>query len=151
MISSKTLLLSALLLIIAAFSIMNGTAMFFMPRVWFFDLVPGVPETGAFNAHLVQDGGTFYLAIGTGLVIAARDPARHIAAVIVAAIANAMHSILHLYSHAAGLLSLDHLGTEFSGIYLPTIALIAIAAWIAWQPNLSPGPSPLNSGRQTMN
>jgi hypothetical protein len=38
-----------------------------------------------------------------------------------------MHSILHLYSHAAGLLSLEHLGTEAAGIYLPTIALIAIA------------------------
>jgi hypothetical protein len=38
-----------------------------------------------------------------------------------------MHSILHLYSHAAGLLSLEHLGTEIVGIYIPTLVLIAIA------------------------
>jgi hypothetical protein len=47
--------------------------------------------------------------------------------VIVAAIANLFHSILHLYSHEAGLLSLEHLGTEISGIYVPTMLLIAIA------------------------
>ena len=59
--------------------------------------------------------------MGVGLLIAGFDPRRHVAAVIVAAIANLFHSILHLYSHEAGLLSLQHLGTEVLGIYLPTL------------------------------
>ncbi|HXN87465.1 MAG TPA: hypothetical protein VN867_15430 [Candidatus Binataceae bacterium] len=120
-------LIRVLLLILGAISLINGIAMFFAPSVWFFRLVPGVPETGPFNAHLVADSGTFFIAVGIGLLIAASDPTRHVAVVIVAAVANLMHSILHLYSHAAGLLSLKHLGTEIAGIYLPTIALIAIA------------------------
>ncbi len=81
-------------------------------------MVPGVPETGPFNAHLVADSGTFFIAVGVGLLIAGFDPRRHVAAVVVAAIANLFHSILHIYSHEAGLLSLDHLGTEVVGIYL---------------------------------
>lgn len=120
-------LIRVLLWILGATSLINGIAMFFAPSAWFFRLVPGVPETGPFNAHLVADGGTFFIAIGIGLLIAGSDPARHVAVVIVAAIANLMHSILHLYSHAAGLLSLEHLGTEIAGIYIPTLVLIAIA------------------------
>src|SRR5205823_3521449 len=97
------------------------------PSTWFFKMVPGVPETGPFNAHLVADSGTFFIAVGVGLLIAGFDPRRHVATVLVAAIANLFHSILHIYSHEAGLLSLEHLGTEVTGIYLPTLLLIAIA------------------------
>ncbi len=149
---SKSPIVSTLLWILAVFSIGNGIAMFFFPHAWFFDLVPGVPETGSFNAHLVQDGGTFNLAIGVGLVLAARNPLRHAAAVIVAAIASAMHSILHLYSHAAGILSLDHLGTEIGGIYLPTLVLIAIAAWAMRRPEaLTPPLSAVHSAEASKN
>jgi uncharacterized membrane protein len=123
-----------LLWILGAVSLINGIEMFFAPSVWFFRLVPGVPETGPFNAHLVADSGTFFIAVGVGLLIAGFDPRRHVAAVVVAAIANLFHSILHIYSHEAGLLSLDHLGTEVFGIYLPTLILIAIAIYLARRP-----------------
>jgi hypothetical protein len=62
-----------------------------------------------------------------GLVVAAMNPRRNAIAVAVAAIAGVMHSALHLYSHAAGLLSTEHLVTEVVGIYIPAILLIAIA------------------------
>jgi uncharacterized membrane protein len=116
--------------VLGATSLINGIAMFFAPSIWFFRLVPGVPETGPFNAHLVADSGTFFIAVGTGLLIAGFDPARHVAVVIVAAIANLFHSILHIYSHEAGLLSLAHLGTEVTGIYLPSLVLIALAVML---------------------
>ena len=118
----------AVLWILAAIDIVNGIEMFFFPSAWFFRLVPGVPETGPFNAHLVMDGGTFFLAVGVGLIFAALDPRRNAIAVLVAAVAGVMHSILHIYSHAAGLLSAKHLATEILGIYIPAIILIAITA-----------------------
>jgi hypothetical protein len=113
--------------IIAAMDIVNGIEMFFFSSAWFFRLVPGVTETGPFNAHLVMDGGTFFLAVGIGLVAAALDPRRNAIAVVVAAVAGTMHSVLHLYSHAAGILSLNHMVTEVLGIYVPAIVLIAIS------------------------
>jgi hypothetical protein len=123
-----------LLWIMAALDIVNGIEMFFFPSTWFFKLVPGVPETGPYNMHLVADGGTFFLAVGLGLVFAAIDPRPNAIAVVVAAIAGVMHSALHIYSHAAGLLSLEHLITEVLGIYIPTILLIAIAALLYRRP-----------------
>jgi hypothetical protein len=120
--------------IMAVLDIVNGIEMFFFPSAWFFKLVPGVPETGPYNMHLVADGGTFFLAIGVGLVFAAIHPRRNAIAVVVAALAGVLHSALHIFSHAAGLLSLEHLTTEVFGIYLPTILLIAIAAVLYKQP-----------------
>jgi hypothetical protein len=124
-----------LLWIMAAMDIVNGIAMFFFPSSWFFKLVPGVPETGAYNMHLVMDGGTFFLAVGVGLVAAALNPRRNAIAVAVAAIAGVMHSALHLYSHAAGLLSMEHLMTEVLGIYIPAILQIAITAILYSRPD----------------
>ncbi len=77
-----------LLWVLGGTSLINGIAMFFAPSVWFFRMVPGVPETGPFNAHLVADSGTFFIAVGVGLLIAGFDPKRNVAVVIVAAIAN---------------------------------------------------------------
>jgi predicted anti-sigma-YlaC factor YlaD len=116
-----------LLWIIAAMDIVNGIEMFFFPTAWFFRLVPGVTETGPFNGHLVMDGGTFFLAVGVGLVAAALNPRRNAIAVVIAAVAGVMHSILHLYSHAAGILSSEHMVTEVLGIYVPAVVLIVIA------------------------
>lgn len=118
--------ITALLWLFAITHIVNGIAMFFFPSTWFFKLVPGVPETGPFNAHLVCDGGTFYLAIGVGLVTAALDTYRNAIAIAIAAIAGIMHSILHIYSHATGLLSSEHLMTEVIGIYIPALALCTL-------------------------
>jgi hypothetical protein len=116
-----------LLWIIALMDVVTGIEMFFFPSAWFFRLVPGVTETGPFNAHLVMDGGTFFLAVGIGVAAAALDPRRNAIAVVVAAIAGTMHSVLHLYSHAAGILSSHHMVTEVLGIYVPAIVLIVIA------------------------
>jgi len=80
-----------LLWLLGAVSLVNGIEMFFAPSTWFFQMVPGVPETGPFNAHLVADGGTFFIAVGVGLLIAGADAKRHVAVVIVAAIANLFH------------------------------------------------------------
>jgi hypothetical protein len=122
--------IKALLWILAAITLINGVAMFFFPAAWFFRLVPGVPETGPYNMHLVMDSGTLYLGVGVGLVAAAIDPIRNAVAVLVAAVASTMHALLHLWSHAEGRLSWNAATTEIFGIYVPTIVLIALAIWL---------------------
>jgi len=119
-----------LLWILAALTLVNGVAMFFFPSAWFFRLVPGVPETGPYNMHLVMDSGTFYLGVGVGLVAAAIDPLRNAIAVIVAAVASTMHALLHLWSHAEGLLTWTAATTEICGIYIPTLVLIGLVIWL---------------------
>ena len=126
--TSASRAVSIIIFAIGAIYAVMGVVMLFDPSLWFFHLVPGVPETGPFNAHLVADAGTFFIAIGIGLLIAAGNPLRHVSAIVVAAVAGLLHAGLHIVSHADGALSLDHLTTETVGIYLPTIALIVIAA-----------------------
>jgi hypothetical protein len=129
--------MTSLLWILAAITFVNGVAMFFFPSAWFFKLVPGVPETGPYNMHLVMDSGTFFLGVGIGLAAAAIDPYRNAIAVVVAAIASTMHAALHLWSHAEGLLTWNAAATEIFGIYIPTVALIAIAIML-YRPTAQP-------------
>src|SRR5262249_16852495 len=119
--------ISILLWLLAAMYLANGIEMFFLPSTWFFPIVPGVPDTAPFNPHLLADSGTLHLAIAAGLVPAALHPQRHAVAVLIAAVASLMHAVLHIYSHAAGLLSSQHITTEIVGIYLPTIVLCVLA------------------------
>ncbi|MFZ1890518.1 MAG: hypothetical protein WAU33_21025 [Candidatus Binataceae bacterium] len=125
--TSSSRWIRAVLWILAAMYLVNGVAMFFFPSAWFFRLVPGVPETGPYNMHLVMDSGTFFLGVGVGLVAGAFAPHRNAIAAVIAAVASTMHSALHLWSHAIGLLSWHAATTEIFGIYIPTLALLAIA------------------------
>ncbi len=134
----------ALLWLLAAMYLANGIEMFFFPATWFFRLVPGVPETGAFNAHLVADSGTFFLGVAAGLVFAAIDPRRNAVAVLIAAIASLMHAILHIYSHEAGLLSYQHIVTEIVGIYIPT-AILCVLAFLLMRPAGESAPAALRT------
>ena len=129
--------MTSLLWILAAMTFVNGVSMFFFPAAWFFKLVPGVPETGPYNMHLVMDSGTFFLGVGIGLIAAAINPYRNAIAVVVAAIASTMHAALHLWSHAEGLLTWNAAATEIFGIYIPTLALIALAI-VLYRPSAQP-------------
>lgn len=141
--------ISVLLWFFAAMYLANGIEMFFVPGIWFFRLVPGVPETGPFNAHLVADSGTFYLGLAVGLVYAALDARRHAVAVAIAAVASVMHSALHIYSHEAGLLSYEHLFTEMVGIYVPTIVL-CVLAFILMRPQREAASGALRAAQETI-
>jgi hypothetical protein len=120
--------ITALLYWFGATYALNGLAMLFAPSLWFFTLVPGVPETGPFNAHLVADSGTFFIPLGIALLVAARKAERHPAG------ATVLHALLHLYSHEAGLLSYAHIATEIVGIYIPAVLLSTIAAALILKP-----------------
>src|SRR5713226_1806676 len=100
-----------ILVILGAITVLTGLEMLLAPAYWY-NSVPGVPETGPLNTHLVADAGTFNIPIGLGLILASRDPYRNVLVISIAAGAGLLHSLLHLYSHAAGLLSFDHLTTE---------------------------------------
>ena len=55
--------------IMAVFNSVNGLVMLFASSVWW-ESIPGVPDTGPFNPHFVQDVGAAFLV--TGLALAAR-------------------------------------------------------------------------------
>src|SRR5688572_20372376 len=96
----------------------------FVP-VWFFEKVGNFPP---FNRHYMGDAGTFLLAIGIGLLLAARDPMKHKLTVGVGLLASALHTLNHLYDAIIGGSSIAHAFTDLAPLVLFVIILAAAYA-----------------------
>lgn len=108
---------------------LNGLSMLLAPQGWY-QTLPGVSQTGPFNAHFVADIAAAYLAaaLAAGLLAWRGDPLL----VLPAAAFLLLHAGIHLadsfesgHSHGAALL------TELGGVYLP--ALLAVALALPWR------------------
>jgi len=107
---------------------LNGLAMLLTPYGWFVR-IPGVVETGPFNDHFVRDVGAAYLACAVGMALGARDLARHAGAVAVAATFQALHAAIHVITPFCGdSLPWPLLARDFSGVFLPTLLSVWVAA-----------------------
>jgi hypothetical protein len=109
----------------------NGLIMLAVPAPWY-ALVPGVVDTGPFNAHFVRDIGAAYLVCGAALVWFAMRPAARPAAQIGAAFL-AVHALTHLFDAATGREAAEQLLVNVPAVFLPP----ALAIWIAWSPFVS--------------
>jgi hypothetical protein len=113
-----------ILLVLGAGALANGLAMLLAPEPWFARIAA---DTGAFNSHLVRDVGGAYAATGIAALWAVRAPHWRAPLVAAAALFHGMHGAVHVFDVAAGLQPASHLLEDFPGVYLPTLALIAIA------------------------
>ena len=106
--------------------IANGLTMLAVPEAWY-DLVPGVPQTGPLNPHFVRDIGAAYVVAGGALVWFAIDRAARPAALAGAAFL-AIHAAIHVWDAAAGREHVHQLLVDLPAVFLPP----ALAIWIAW-------------------
>ena len=86
------------------FYALTGLLLIFAP-VWFYDNIGTFPP---YNRHYAGDTGTFVLAIGVMMLVAARQPAHHRGVILLAVIASWLHGANHLYDDfitQAGLVS----------------------------------------------
>ena len=91
---------TAVLWIIAVTTLANGAFMVLASETWW-GSVPGVADTGAFNAHFVRDVGAAYVAAGLGLGWFATRP-RERAAAFVALTFMGLHALFHAIEFAHG-------------------------------------------------
>jgi hypothetical protein len=92
---------------------------------WFFANVGNFPP---FNRHYMGDAGTFLLAIGVGLLLAARDPIKHKLTVGVGILASALHTLNHLYDAIIGGEGIMHWLTDLGPLVLFVIILVVAYA-----------------------
>jgi len=108
-----------------ALNVFVGAAALFAPA-WFFT---AIGDFAPFNRHYIGDVGAFVLALGVGLLLAARDPVRHRLVVGVAALGSGLHTSNHLYD--------DFLAGEWAGHFfsdtLPLLALAVLLAVVYWR------------------
>lgn len=77
--------------LVGFFDAAAGSALLFAPQ-WFYDTLATFPP---FNRHYAGDVGAFLLPIGIGLLVAARDPIRYHAILVLALVASWIHAANH--------------------------------------------------------
>jgi hypothetical protein len=99
--------------------VLTGLALLFLPQ-WFFQNIGPFPP---YNRHYESDAGSFILALGIGLVIAARDPARYRLLIAVVALGSLIHVFNHLYDDVQSGETLLHQITDLAPLVLFVLLL----------------------------
>jgi hypothetical protein len=105
---------------LAAVLIGNGLAML-CAGPWWYGVVPGVPETGPFNAHFVKDIGAAYVIAGVGFAAFAWRPAPMLPALAAATGFLTLHALVHVADAIASPSGVQDVVRDFPGVFLPAI------------------------------
>ena len=101
-----------------------GLAMLLAP-MWFFVTIGTFPP---FNRHYTGDMGAFQLALGAGLLVAARAPARQRLLIAVAAGGNLLHMLNHAYDALLSHALLSYWLADTGPLLVLTLALLLVSA-----------------------
>jgi hypothetical protein len=114
----------------------NGLFMLTDPAAWY-GVVPGVADTGPFNAHFVRDIGCAYAVAGGSLAALALD-ARARPAAFAGGLFLALHALVHVFDAIHG--------AEGRAHWIADVALVAAPAglvlWLGLPPPFKPGEYP---------
>jgi len=105
----------------------NAVWMLVNPMSWY-NVIPGVAETGYANAHFIRDIGCAYLATALSLFWLVECPKRAWPAALTGGGFLVMHALVHVSDAAAGREHAHQLLGELPTVFLPGILVI----WLAW-------------------
>ncbi len=109
-----------------------GLAMLLAP-MWFFVTIGTFPP---FNRHYTGDMGAFQLALGAGLLVAARTPARQRLLIASAAVGNLLHMLNHAYDALISRATLGYWLADTGPMLVLTLALLLVSAgWLGGATN----------------
>ncbi len=106
----------------------NGLFMLVAPQVWY-DLVPGVTDTGFFNQHFIRDIGLIQLFLGVAFGVGMVQPERRIALWAAATVWLCAHALFHFWEVAVGICSPAVIPRDFFAVTLPALLGMALTLW----------------------
>ncbi|RDJ27269.1 hypothetical protein DWF00_09870 [Bosea caraganae] len=106
----------------------NGLFMLIDPLTWY-ELVPGVTDTGFFNQHFIRDIGMIQLFLGVAFVLGMLVPERRIGLWAAATAWLSAHALFHFWEVAVGICSPSVLPRDFPAVTLPAILGIVLTLW----------------------
>lgn len=115
------------LIALALFYGLNGLWMLVAPDLWF-ATIPGVEETGPFNAHLVRDTGLGFIAAAAALCLLAVRPKEGRGYAVLACLFLLGHACLHLVEFLAHEMSVSSIARDTILILLPAAFLLVTTA-----------------------
>lgn len=107
----------------------NSVFQLIAPLAWY-DAVPGVALTGAYNPHFVRDIAMAYLVVVFGLGWFAWRPREGWPALVCAAAFLILHAAIHLGDGVCGSSPIKDFLRDFPGVFLPAL-LVGAMAWTA--------------------
>ncbi len=102
--------------------LLTGIALLFAP-VWFFQTIGHFPP---YNQHYEGDLGSFLLALGIGLLVAARAPGRHLWVIRVAALGSLVHVGNHIYDAIVNSAPMSEWLWEIGPLFMLGLVLIVV-------------------------
>jgi hypothetical protein len=124
--------MGSLFWIFAVLNVANGLWMLLAPESWYHHLPAGVPDTGPFNHHFVQDIGAAFLTIGVAFAVAAARPAYRRGVLLAAALFFTLHAVVHVADLCMGRLHGGHWLLDLPGVFLPAILLLVLSLPMWW-------------------
>jgi uncharacterized protein YjeT (DUF2065 family) len=118
---------TALATILGLGLVANGLWMLSSPRSWYL-AVPGVPQTGAANAHFIRDVGCAYMVVGLSLLWLARSPKHAWPAALAGGSFLTLHALVHTWDFFAGREPGRQLVADLPAVFIPAILVV----WLAW-------------------
>jgi uncharacterized protein YjeT (DUF2065 family) len=106
----------------------NGLFMLVAPLAWY-ELVPGVTDTGFFNQHFIRDIGIIQLFIGVAFGWGLIRPKHRVGLWAAATLWLGAHAAFHLWEVAVGICSPSVILRDFPAVSLPAIIGALATLW----------------------
>lgn len=106
----------------------NGVFMLIDPLTWY-ELVPGVTDTGFFNQHFIRDIGFIQLFLGVAFVVGLVRPERRVGLWAAATLWLSAHALFHFWEVAVGICAPSVIPRDFPAVTLPALIGIALTLW----------------------
>jgi hypothetical protein len=130
--------ISPLAILNGAFLLSNGFFMLIAPMKWY-DVAPGVTNTGFYNQHFIRDIGLVQLFVGAALGIGLFRANLRLALWATAAAWLSSHALFHVREVAAGICASSAMPRDFSAVALPALISIAATLWACRMRRPRPG------------
>lgn len=98
------------------------------PKPWY-DLVPGVTDTGFFNQHFVRDIGIVQFYLGIAFLVGLFQPRMRVVLWAGATLWLIAHACFHFWEVAVGICAPNALLRDFPAVSLPAIIGIVATLW----------------------
>lgn len=106
----------------------NALAML-LASFWWYNAVPGVIATGAYNPHFVRDIGAAYLVTAGGLAWFTWRPVQGWPALVAAAAFLVLHAGIHVFDASCSSNPVADLIRDLPGVYLPAVLAAGLAVF----------------------
>ncbi|TCR66332.1 hypothetical protein [Bosea sp. BK604] len=118
----------AMVIFNGGFLLLNGLFMLIDPLAWY-ELVPGVTDTGFFNQHFIRDIGMIQLFLGVAFGLGFVNPERRIGLWAAATVWLSAHALFHFWEVAVGICAPSVIPRDFPAVTMPALFGILLTLW----------------------